>query len=323
MPRKPKAAKEEELDDDLALDEVPKAKVKPARKAKAKAPAVVDDDVDDEDAPKPAKKPKAEPKKKHKDGETFTDEQGFTCVVPSIIYKCVCAYRRTTHTAPQGLRRGPAQQQDRRPRLCTTVYTHARPATHPPQDGTLIVDRKVNEKQKAAGKKEWDTFNDEVKPKLEQWLEEGYRLVVFTYVVVDYSAVYTHPHSNQGGIKSALEGKMAVKVKEKINEFLEAMDLPITVLIAPASDRARKPDVGMWEFLRDNLAHGHAPGAQCIQLTDCTIHIVSADASQSFFVGDAAGRPGDHSDSDMYVYPRFVDLLCVTCITGSLRKRSA
>lgn len=47
-------------------------------------------------------------------------------------------------------------------------------------------------------------------------------------------------------------------------------------------DLYRKPAAGMWKFLQDELNGG-----------------VVIDKSGSFFVGDAAGRKGDHSDSDL------------------------
>lgn len=78
MPRKA-AKKEEHLDDDLALDEVPEADIKPKKARKSKASP-------DGDTPTP-KKPKAEPKTKYTPGQPFTDDHGFTNVFPSIIYK--------------------------------------------------------------------------------------------------------------------------------------------------------------------------------------------------------------------------------------------
>jgi hypothetical protein len=54
----------------------------------------------------------------------------------------------------------------------------------------------------------------------------------------------------------------------------------VTALVAPAKDAFRKPEVGMWRALCA-MNGGIAP-----------------DLAASFYVGDAAGRPGDHSDAD-------------------------
>lgn len=130
------------------------------------------------------------------------------------------------------------------------------------------MDHKLNEKQKEQGHKDWVAFSKEVKPKLHEWLEDGYRLVIFSYVAARPGSAscmswvcHLVCHSNQNGIKASLEGKMATKVKNRVNEFVEEMDVPITVLMAPAKDHMRKPEIGMWEFLRDTLSMGQAPGA--------------------------------------------------------------
>ena len=54
--------------------------------------------------------------------------------------------------------------------------------------------------------------------------------------------------------------------------------------MATNKDNLRKPDTGMWDFFVANLNSGVAPNKE-----------------ESFYVGDAAGRPGDigdNSDSD-------------------------
>lgn len=136
----------------------------------------------------------------------------------------------------------------------------------PSQDGTIITDVRRTKEQLAEGKQDWDWFNKDILNKLTQYHKEGYRLVVFT---------------NQNGIKGAITGTMAAKVKNRINQVAEQLDLPLTVIIAPAKDHARKPEIGMWTFLCEELSMGVAP-----------------DASSSFYVGDAAGRPTDFAASD-------------------------
>ncbi len=56
---------------------------------------------------------------------------------------------------------------------------------------------------------------------------------------------------------------------------------PILCLCATAKDSYRKPETGAWSFFTSQCNGGVVP-----------------EVAKSFFVGDAAGRPGDHSDSD-------------------------
>jgi bifunctional polynucleotide phosphatase/kinase len=53
------------------------------------------------------------------------------------------------------------------------------------------------------------------------------------------------------------------------------------VLCATAKDGYRKPSTGAWRHLGEEASDGVRP-----------------DLASSFYVGDAAGRPGDHSDTD-------------------------
>lgn len=87
--------------------------------------------------------------------------------------------------------------------------------------------------------------------------------------------------SNQALIKSALTGKAATNAKAKFDSVLEAAGVPATVLIATQKDGNRKPETGMWDFFTENCNGG-----------------VKVDKSQSYYVGDAAGRKYDFSDSD-------------------------
>ncbi|EDQ91096.1 uncharacterized protein MONBRDRAFT_6863 [Monosiga brevicollis MX1] len=97
-----------------------------------------------------------------------------------------------------------------------------------------------------------------------------------------------------------------VKKTTRLDEFCSRLDMPLVVGLAVVwenwlfsarfsqysahqaawpyelpkpNDQYRKPDAGMWRMLR--------------QLNAC-----EPDLSDSFYVGDAAGRPRDHSDSD-------------------------
>jgi len=61
--------------------------------------------------------------------------------------------------------------------------------------------------------------------------------------------------------------------------------VPVQTFVACRKDAHRKPEAGMWALLESERFNGG----------------VIVDRAQSFYVGDAAGRPGDHSDSDAKV----------------------
>lgn len=65
--------------------------------------------------------------------------------------------------------------------------------------------------------------------------------------------------------------------------MMRQLDVPMSIYAATQYDEYRKPRMAMWkEFLDDyDLDVGEG-----------------VDLQGSFFVGDAAGRPGDHSCSD-------------------------
>lgn len=108
-----------------------------------------------------------------------------------------------------------------------------------------------------------------VEEKLAELHSMNYRLVIM---------------SNQAAIGKATKTKEKT-IAEKVGRFegfVRKVGLPFLILVATAdtkvADKFRKPAPGMW-----NSASGR----------------LGADAAESFFVGDAAGRPGDHSDSDL------------------------
>ncbi|KAL8827128.1 MAG: hypothetical protein Q9191_003376 [Dirinaria sp. TL-2023a] len=83
--------------------------------------------------------------------------------------------------------------------------------------------------------------------------------------------------------------KSLATFKTKVDAILSHFDYPIILLAATARDQYRKPRLGMWNELLDELD---------LEVGD------GPDLSASFFVGDAAGRPArdsakaDHSCSD-------------------------
>jgi bifunctional polynucleotide phosphatase/kinase len=113
---------------------------------------------------------------------------------------------------------------------------------------------------------DWRALNDRVFPVLRRLHSAGYRLVIF---------------SNQGGIKTALTGKRVATVKGYFDAFASALGVPLLAFAAPQDDAFKKGRPGMWNALVQHHQGGIEPLLQ-----------------HCFFVGDAAGRPGDFSDSD-------------------------
>jgi len=76
---------------------------------------------------------------------------------------------------------------------------------------------------------------------------------------------------------------MLVQWKQKVTSLARAIpDIPFTLFAATAKDSYRKPAPGMWTRMESLFE----------------VASISIDKDRSFFVGDAAGRKGDFSDSD-------------------------
>lgn len=78
------------------------------------------------------------------------------------------------------------------------------------------------------------------------------------------------------------ESKSLSNFKEKMNVVLTQLDIPVSVYAATTDPEYRKPRLGMWREFLD----------------DYDLDVAGVDLSGSIFVGDAAGRPGDHSGVD-------------------------
>ncbi len=106
-------------------------------------------------------------------------------------------------------------------------------------------------------------------------INEGYKLVIFT---------------NQGGLLNKKSGKMGVEgFKNRWHIILERLQKefnvkPLMLIASLYDDFNRKPFCGMWEFLEDMI---HSKYNSKINRTN------------SLYVGDMAGRKGDHSASDL------------------------
>ena len=124
--------------------------------------------------------------------------------------------------------------------------------------------------------------------------------------------------SNQGAIRNNVTGKKAMSVRTMMDDVfttcmqsgssVKALDRYI-LMMAAQKDHFRKPETGMFQYLNallEKLISSEieqtttcAPSNDTVERDRAGMHSdMCIDLESSFFVGDAAGRPGDHSDSD-------------------------
>lgn len=119
---------------------------------------------------------------------------------------------------------------------------------------------------------DWMLNYEKIPKKLRTLHENGFKIVVFT---------------NQGGIESG--SSVLDTIKKKIVMIQQRLEVPCQFFIATGRTKFRKPRIAMWEALQEKFNDG-----------------VVIDMNQSFYVGDAAGRPEvkitkrkkDHSCAD-------------------------
>ena len=133
------------------------------------------------------------------------------------------------------------------------------------------------------GADDWKPWGPKVLLKLQELHDEGFRLAVF---------------SNQGGVKGKVDGKAAALRMERLDNFMRrahetevkkggpklSFGLLACLAVRLEDTRFRKPEPGMWDFAEAQTLTGGAS---------------SVDKRASFFCGDAAGRAGDFSDTDL------------------------
>ncbi|KAJ6020882.1 Polynucleotide kinase 3 phosphatase [Penicillium herquei] len=140
-------------------------------------------------------------------------------------------------------------------------------------DSTLIKTRSGNKFPRSAD--DWQWWDGSVATKLGSLHEEGYQLVIFS----NQKKISIQKELKAGKTDS----KSLAMFKEKLTAIMSALDIPMSVYAATQATEYRKPRLGMWREFID----------------DYDLDVIGVDHKNSIFVGDAAGRPNDHSSTDL------------------------
>ncbi|XP_060187431.1 polynucleotide 3'-phosphatase ZDP isoform X2 [Lycium barbarum] len=133
----------------------------------------------------------------------------------------------------------------------------------------------ANTSVKRVGANAWSLMHPSIPEKLQSLYNDGYKLVIFT----NESNIERWKKSRQAAVDSKIG---------RLEQFIKVAGVPIQVFIAcglskiTPEDPFRKPKTGMWNIMKKQFNSG-----------------VPIDMDESFYVGDAAGRRGDHSDADI------------------------
>ncbi|XP_013719789.2 polynucleotide 3'-phosphatase ZDP isoform X2 [Brassica napus] len=134
----------------------------------------------------------------------------------------------------------------------------------------------ANTSVKKVGADAWSLMYPSIPEKLQSLYSQGYKLVIFT----NESNIDRWKNKRQAAVDSKIG---------RLNSFIKRVEVPIQVFIACGvassggkDDLYRKPKPGMWQLMKKHFNSG-----------------IEIDMDKSFYVGDAAGRKGDHSDADI------------------------
>ena len=135
-------------------------------------------------------------------------------------------------------------------------------------DGTIITTKSGNPVAKHIN--DWKFLHSNVITKMKD-INKSHKIIIIT---------------NQNGISKNL--LTITDFTKKINNIFNKLEItPLLILVSTCKDYYRKPNVGMFKFIKNNIYQS-----------------ISFNKKQSFYCGDAAGRTyetGEHdfSDSDM------------------------
>ncbi len=157
----------------------------------------------------------------------------------------------------------------------------------------------------ASSANDYEVWNENVVPTLRRLFhKEGKTLVIF---------------SNQGSIgdlagKNGLHGKQCTKVRKAIDAFIAKVGVPMDAILATGKDGFRKPQAGMKDYYLGQRKPTTRPSSAAAPKKKAAAAmrfggVAAADeegggggggaCAIDVFVGDAAGRFSDHSDSDL------------------------
>ncbi|XP_075079329.1 polynucleotide 3'-phosphatase ZDP isoform X6 [Nicotiana tabacum] len=128
---------------------------------------------------------------------------------------------------------------------------------------------------KRVGADAWSLMHPSIPEKLQSLYNDGYKLVIFT----NESNIERWKNSRQAAVDSKIG---------RLEQFIKLAGVPFQVFIAcglsnsKPEDPFRKPKIGMWNIMKKQFNFG-----------------ISIEMDKCFYVGDAAGRQGDHSDADI------------------------
>ncbi|CAH1392796.1 unnamed protein product [Nezara viridula] len=126
-------------------------------------------------------------------------------------------------------------------------------------DGTLI--KTKSGRVFAKDFDDWVLWDDSIKYILRNLCSNNYKIVIFT---------------NQAGLGTVSGKKKMSGFQKKIENICNLLNVPVQILAAVSYGLYRKPSPGMWYFMKERSK--------------------AADVKQSFYVGDAAGRPENWKD---------------------------
>ncbi|KAK2763909.1 hypothetical protein FQN54_009528 [Arachnomyces sp. PD_36] len=140
-------------------------------------------------------------------------------------------------------------------------------------DSTLISTASKNTFARNAD--DWKWWHAKVPGRVKELNSEGYQVILISNQ--KKVALQTALKNGKGDSKSLST------FKEKTTNIMRQLDIPLSIYAATQYDEFRKPRPGMWKEMLDEY--------------DLDVE-GRLDLPGSFFVGDAAGRPGDHSCTD-------------------------
>ncbi|KAK9365479.1 polynucleotide kinase 3 phosphatase-domain-containing protein [Lipomyces kononenkoae] len=170
-------------------------------------------------------------------------------------------------------------------------------------DGTLIVTKTGYSFARDANDWKFKFGESKTLKKIKSWLDETAECHSDRILVI---------FSNQSGIVLSPNASTSKKAKKQVDEtktrlwqfktklaaIMKPLGLPCYIIAATAKDEFRKPQIGMWRLVKEAYER-QLPPLQESESEGLNEQIeVDLDPENSFFVGDAAGRKGDHSAVD-------------------------